>query len=661
VLPPAQNLDNSTAKISSGGGNNEGNCFDEFINSIKSGNFCDDKDRPIVNREGYFLEIDEKIYTFTYSKVKKLKTEFISNDGNSAKKGFCEEFEKVKSNKGIQAKACNAKCGLGETDVFDDGTKCISVSDCKTIKAKAIEITGTDTFCYENSPTTKIESMKIIATPYNDSTGVKYLIPLDWESKDDCVFAKKYLNSAIDASLISTDRKVIKCPVTEKKCVAIEKKSVCEAEYGVEPIECDKFMNSRDIKSSISLATKNAYCYKKDNEDDNFYQSISNDKYFVPVGTRMFKDAAGNFYDISNDNCTAAKKIINREKEIPLVAGCKKAIDAGEKCNADLNKAFENEVRINKAQIAVMCAKDSFIKDLDKARGNNDKVVALVNKELEIIKKEEREKEVRINKDNCASSIVELFDENNEEAQACCNKSGVLKSLEEITRSNKNTKEEISDYINKTCKQDTENECFEKLTLISNKLKLAFNYDISTTKDNARKKIVKNYLDIFKDLKVNDSCKDPACREAMHNICRNVNDCERLLEQGYRISSTNSNALYFDPDDWSKQKLWGFCQVGVPLIGESEESETTDSKLADLSAFQLDKASWLKKTDGSVNTKRLLYDGGAMVVVGALGGFLTNHFVKAKQVDKGFESVQCKVAGMPIAGFGDQVSVGRGM
>ncbi|MDR2686033.1 MAG: hypothetical protein LBB23_04680 [Rickettsiales bacterium] len=80
--------------------------------------------------------------------------------------------------------------------------------------------------------------------------------------------------------------------------------------------------------------------------------------------------------------------------------------------------------------------------------------------------------------------------------------------------------------------------------------------------------------------------------------------------------------------------------------------------LADLSAFQLDKASWLKKTDGETNWKRIGFDAGAAVAVGALGGFLTNHLVKANQVDKGFDQVQCSVGGISVAGWGDQLSVG---
>ncbi|MDR2685929.1 MAG: hypothetical protein LBB23_04120 [Rickettsiales bacterium] len=98
---------------------------------------------------------------------------------------------------------------------------------------------------------------------------------------------------------------------------------------------------------------------------------------------------------------------------------------------------------------------------------------------------------------------------------------------------------------------------------------------------------------------------------------------------------------------------------------EAEDKQTTEAetkvsdKLADLSAFQLDKASWLKKTDGETNWKRLGWDAGAAVALGAVGGFLTNHLVKAKQVDKGFEAVQCSVAGFAVAGFGDQVSVGK--
>jgi hypothetical protein len=115
--------------------------------------------------------------------------------------------------------------------------------------------------------------------------------------------------------------------------------------------------------------------------------------------------------------------------------------------------------------------------------------------------------------------------------------------------------------------------------------------------------------------------------------------------------------------DKKLDKIIAACQP-EPDKKDDQQTKTDDTTdkvetLADLSAFQLDKASWLKKTDGETNWKRLGFDAAGAVAVGALGGFLTNHFVKANQVDKGFESVQCKVAGSVISGFGDQVSVGK--
>ncbi|MDR2685618.1 MAG: hypothetical protein LBB23_02480 [Rickettsiales bacterium] len=102
----------------------------------------------------------------------------------------------------------------------------------------------------------------------------------------------------------------------------------------------------------------------------------------------------------------------------------------------------------------------------------------------------------------------------------------------------------------------------------------------------------------------------------------------------------------------------GSPQAGVGQefdTGKEPESETPT--LADLSAFQLDGASWLTKTDGTLNTKRLLFDAGAGVALGAIGGFLTNHLVKSGQIDKGFEDIQCSVAGRPIMNFDDRVRI----
>ncbi|MDR2685649.1 MAG: hypothetical protein LBB23_02640 [Rickettsiales bacterium] len=94
---------------------------------------------------------------------------------------------------------------------------------------------------------------------------------------------------------------------------------------------------------------------------------------------------------------------------------------------------------------------------------------------------------------------------------------------------------------------------------------------------------------------------------------------------------------------------------GVEIRKFDEQSKIT---LADLSAFQLDKASWMTKTDGGVNWKRLGFDALGGVAVGALGGFVTNAIVKNSQVDKGFDAVRCKVAGQETSGWGDSFSIG---
>lgn len=62
--------------------------------------------------------------------------------------------------------------------------------------------------------------------------------------------------------------------------------------------------------------------------------------------------------------------------------------------------------------------------------------------------------------------------------------------------------------------------------------------------------------------------------------------------------------------------------------------------------------------DGEFNRARLASDMTAGVVLGTAGGLITSHVMKKKQVENGFEDIQCTIGGQTVAGWGDEFQVG---
>ena len=65
-----------------------------------------------------------------------------------------------------------------------------------------------------------------------------------------------------------------------------------------------------------------------------------------------------------------------------------------------------------------------------------------------------------------------------------------------------------------------------------------------------------------------------------------------------------------------------------------------------------------KDQEGDFNTARLASDSIAGVVLGTAGGLISSHVIKKSQIKKGFEDIQCVIAGQPVAGWGDLFQVG---
>ena len=70
------------------------------------------------------------------------------------------------------------------------------------------------------------------------------------------------------------------------------------------------------------------------------------------------------------------------------------------------------------------------------------------------------------------------------------------------------------------------------------------------------------------------------------------------------------------------------------------------------------KASVWKNDEGTFNTKRLIADSAASVVLGTIGGAVTSNIVKKNQIQQGFETLKCTIGGQDVASFGDEFRVG---
>ena len=112
------------------------------------------------------------------------------------------------------------------------------------------------------------------------------------------------------------------------------------------------------------------------------------------------------------------------------------------------------------------------------------------------------------------------------------------------------------------------------------------------------------------------------------------------------------------PNDRTKK-----CEKTQAAIAAEEEAaliqkiRSAYTKLQGLESG-LGKATVWKTADGKFNTSRLVSDSVAGVVLGTTGALVTSHLVKKKQVEDGFEDIQCVVGGQVVADWGDSFNVG---
>jgi len=107
-----------------------------------------------------------------------------------------------------------------------------------------------------------------------------------------------------------------------------------------------------------------------------------------------------------------------------------------------------------------------------------------------------------------------------------------------------------------------------------------------------------------------------------------------------------------------------FCSeqgpVYIPTQPQGNEQAFKDASASLQGFFQSAKndANVWKDADGKFNTARLASDLTAGVVLGTVGGVVSGVVIKKKQVEKGFDALQCTVGGQKIADWGDEFEVG---
>ncbi len=131
---------------------------------------------------------------------------------------------------------------------------------------------------------------------------------------------------------------------------------------------------------------------------------------------------------------------------------------------------------------------------------------------------------------------------------------------------------------------------------------------------------------------------------------------DEIKPQYVEITRQSEDELFprldFGVDDAKEEKVMASTSQVNKI---NSLSQSIVSKMASAS----DDLSVWRNAEGKFNTSRLLSDSIAGVVGGVAGGLITGTVLKNNQIEKGFETVQCSVAGKTVANWGDtfQVSI----
>lgn len=104
-----------------------------------------------------------------------------------------------------------------------------------------------------------------------------------------------------------------------------------------------------------------------------------------------------------------------------------------------------------------------------------------------------------------------------------------------------------------------------------------------------------------------------------------------------------------------------FCQESGSTVYDGPDDAAVEAAKSSLQSFfqtAQSTASVWKNEDGQFNTARLASDATAGVVLGTVGGIVSAKVIKKKQLEKGYDALNCTIGGQKIADWGDEFQVG---
>ena len=129
---------------------------------------------------------------------------------------------------------------------------------------------------------------------------------------------------------------------------------------------------------------------------------------------------------------------------------------------------------------------------------------------------------------------------------------------------------------------------------------------------------------------VGDSCDDNALKDKKADVDEKIKD---------------------EIAEWTKKQCKG--EVASKKNGLDEK---TREAIEEINNFFGKKTVW-RTEKGKFNTARLVSDTTAGVVLGTVGGIVSGKIIKKKQLEKGFDVLQCTIGGQKMADYGDTFQV----
>ncbi|MBO7053311.1 MAG: hypothetical protein J6W27_02660 [Alphaproteobacteria bacterium] len=152
--------------------------------------------------------------------------------------------------------------------------------------------------------------------------------------------------------------------------------------------------------------------------------------------------------------------------------------------------------------------------------------------------------------------------------------------------------------------------------------------------------------------------------------CKNGASLEAAQSWSFTFSSTdgvsvNQNGMCVLPLTnnliTASTLMQRFCAEKGSVVYDGPDDAAVEAAKSSLQSFfqtAQSSASVWKNADGQFNTARLASDATAGIVLGTVGGIVSAKVIKKKQLEKGYDALNCTIGGQKIADWGDEFQVG---